>query len=195
MPMNMAGRIAKYLAISLAMENVVSAPRVMRSCLPMATTSMSLVGLLSRSTILPASLERCRFPSQAGDRSARALHQTGLRAPLSFSRRLRLSGFGGSYPHSGRRNRLGLPVPTALCSEDAARPDVAVPQGCIFHAQHSATAMTQRNIRESGNVFFTLFGAIALVGVVGVATATLMRGPVGTMVSLNERTKADTELQ
>src|ERR1035441_5622330 len=56
MPMNMAGRIAKYLAISLAMENVVSAPRVMSSCLPMATTSMSLVGLLSRSTILPASL-------------------------------------------------------------------------------------------------------------------------------------------
>src|ERR1035441_7740107 len=56
MPMNVAGRIAKYLAISLAMENVVSAPRVMSSCLPMATTSMSLVGLLSRSTILPASL-------------------------------------------------------------------------------------------------------------------------------------------
>ena len=38
------------------MENVVSAPRVMSSCLPMATTSISLVGLLSRSTMLPASL-------------------------------------------------------------------------------------------------------------------------------------------
>ncbi len=48
---------------------------------------------------------------------------------------------------------------------------------------------------ESGNVFFTLFGAVALVGVIGAATATLMRGPVGTMVSLNQRTKADTQLQ
>ena len=48
--------MAKYLATSLAMENVVSEPRVMRSCLPISTTSMSLVGLESRSTMLPASL-------------------------------------------------------------------------------------------------------------------------------------------
>src|SRR5207248_7085260 len=54
--MNMAGMIAKYFATSLAMEKVVSAPRVMSNCLPMATTSMSLVGLLSRSTMLPAFL-------------------------------------------------------------------------------------------------------------------------------------------
>ena len=54
--MNIAGMMAKYLATSLAMENVVSAPRVISNCLPIATTSMSLVGLLSRSTMLPASL-------------------------------------------------------------------------------------------------------------------------------------------
>ena len=54
--MNIAGMMAKYLATSLAIEKVVSAPRVMSSCLPMATTSISLVGLLSRSTMLPASL-------------------------------------------------------------------------------------------------------------------------------------------
>src|SRR5262245_64823815 len=53
---NMAGMMAKYLARSLAMEKVVSAPRVMSSCLPISTTSMSLVGSLSRSTMLPASL-------------------------------------------------------------------------------------------------------------------------------------------
>ena len=47
--------IAKYLATSFAIENVVSAPRVISNCLPMATTSISLVGLLSRSTMLPAS--------------------------------------------------------------------------------------------------------------------------------------------
>ncbi len=54
--MNIAGMMAKYLATSFTMENVVSAPRVISNCLPMATTSMSLVGLLSRSTMLPASL-------------------------------------------------------------------------------------------------------------------------------------------
>src|SRR5256885_12843243 len=55
-PWNMAGMMAKYLATSLAMEKVVSDPRVMRSCLPISTISMSFVGLESRSTMLPASL-------------------------------------------------------------------------------------------------------------------------------------------
>ena len=53
--MNIAGMMAKYFATSFAIEKVVSAPRVISSCLPMATTSISFVGLLSRSTILPAS--------------------------------------------------------------------------------------------------------------------------------------------
>ncbi len=55
-PANMAGMMAKYLATSLAMENVVSEPRVISSCLPISTTSISLVGLESRSTMFPASL-------------------------------------------------------------------------------------------------------------------------------------------
>ena len=37
--------MAKYFATSLAIENVVSAPRVISSCLPISTTSISLVGL------------------------------------------------------------------------------------------------------------------------------------------------------
>ena len=53
----MAGRMAKYLATSLAIENVVMAPRVISSCLPMAMTSISLVGSESRSTMLAASLQ------------------------------------------------------------------------------------------------------------------------------------------
>ncbi|CAM5490538.1 hypothetical protein SRIMM317S_03796 [Streptomyces rimosus subsp. rimosus] len=48
--------IAKYFATSLAIEKVVRAPRVIRSCLPISTISMSLVGLESRSTMFPASL-------------------------------------------------------------------------------------------------------------------------------------------
>jgi hypothetical protein len=47
--------MAKYLATSLAIEKVVSAPRVISSCLPISTISISLVGSLSRSTMLPAS--------------------------------------------------------------------------------------------------------------------------------------------
>ena len=43
--MNIAGMMAKYLATSLAMLKVVSEPRVMSSCLPISTISMSLVGL------------------------------------------------------------------------------------------------------------------------------------------------------
>ena len=50
-----AGRIAKYLATSLAIEKVVSAPRVISSCLPTSTISISFVGLESRSTMFPAS--------------------------------------------------------------------------------------------------------------------------------------------
>ena len=59
MATNIAGMMAKYLATSLAIENVVSDPRVIRSCLPISTTSMSLVGFESRSTMLPASLAAC----------------------------------------------------------------------------------------------------------------------------------------
>ena len=58
-PTSRAGMMAKYLATSLAMLNVVSAPRVMSICLPISTTSISLVGLESRSTMLPASLAAC----------------------------------------------------------------------------------------------------------------------------------------
>ncbi|MNI85224.1 hypothetical protein D3C73_1421980 [compost metagenome] len=56
MAANAAGIMAKYLATSLAILKVVSEPRVISICLPMWTTSISLVGLESRSTMLPASL-------------------------------------------------------------------------------------------------------------------------------------------
>lgn len=55
-------------------------------------------------------------------------------------------------------------------------------------------ARSSRRWGESGNVFFTLFGAVALVGVVGASTATLMRGPLGTVMNLNQKAKADTQM-
>ena len=58
-PLNMAGMMAKYFATSLAIEKVVSAPRVISSCLPISTISINLVGFESRSTMLPASFAAC----------------------------------------------------------------------------------------------------------------------------------------
>ena len=55
MPANAAGMMAKYLAMSFAIEKVVSEPRVISSCLPTSTISISFVGFESRSTMLPAS--------------------------------------------------------------------------------------------------------------------------------------------
>ena len=52
---NIAGIMAKYFAISLAMEKVVKLPLVIRSCLPISTTSRIFVGSESKSTILAAS--------------------------------------------------------------------------------------------------------------------------------------------
>ncbi len=51
--------MAKYFATSFAMLKVVRAPRVMSSCFPISTIWISLVGLLSRSTMLPASRAAC----------------------------------------------------------------------------------------------------------------------------------------
>src|SRR4026209_966227 len=61
--------IAKYLATSLVIEKVVSAPRVISSCLPISTISMSLVGLESRPTMFPACLARLA-PGRLGGRGA-----------------------------------------------------------------------------------------------------------------------------
>ncbi|MCY1553326.1 hypothetical protein D9M68_897970 [compost metagenome] len=56
---NSAGTMAKYLATSLAIEKVVSVPLVINNCFPISTISISLVGSLSKSTMLPASLAAC----------------------------------------------------------------------------------------------------------------------------------------
>ncbi|MCC7305380.1 MAG: hypothetical protein IT558_03865, partial [Alphaproteobacteria bacterium] len=47
---------------------------------------------------------------------------------------------------------------------------------------------------ERGNIFFTLFAAVAVVGVLGAAVMTLMRGPLSTMVEVNRRTQAEAQM-
>ncbi|GJL86177.1 MAG: hypothetical protein DHS20C02_19520 [Micavibrio sp.] len=48
---------------------------------------------------------------------------------------------------------------------------------------------------ESGNIFFTLFGAVAIVGVLGAGIMATMRGPLTTMVNVNNRTQAEAQMQ
>ncbi len=62
-------------------------------------------------------------------------------------------------------------------------------------APDNAERAVRRKRSQAGNIFFTLFGAVALVGVVGVSTSTLMRGPVGTVIKLNQKSKAEAEMQ
>ena len=96
---SMAGMMAKYLATSLAMLKVVSEPRVMRSCFPISTISMSLVGLLSRSTMLPASRAAwvpvfMATPTSAWARAGASLVPSPVMAtrwPAACSVRMRLS--------------------------------------------------------------------------------------------------------
>ena len=47
---------------------------------------------------------------------------------------------------------------------------------------------------ERGNIFFTLFGAVAIIGVLGAAIMATMRGPLSTMVEVNHRTQAETQM-
>lgn len=55
--------------------------------------------------------------------------------------------------------------------------------------------LTSQRRSERGNIFAALFGAVALIGVVGAASTALMRGPLSTVVTVNQRAKADTQMQ
>lgn len=54
----------------------------------------------------------------------------------------------------------------------------------IHHLRHS----------QSGNVFFALFGAVALVGVVGASSMQIMKGPVRSMAEVTKRTVAENNM-
>ncbi|MCK6417879.1 MAG: tail fiber domain-containing protein [Alphaproteobacteria bacterium] len=48
---------------------------------------------------------------------------------------------------------------------------------------------------ERGNIFFTLFAAVALIGVIGVGIASLTRGPLTTLVTVSRRAEAEAQMQ
>ncbi len=59
-------------------------------------------------------------------------------------------------------------------------------------SKQSAKHVNRRS--ESGNVFFTLFGAVAIVGVLGAGIMATMRGPLTTMVNVNRHTTAESQM-
>lgn len=47
---------------------------------------------------------------------------------------------------------------------------------------------------QSGNIFITLFGAVAIIGILGAMTMSMMRGPVTTTVRITDRTLAKNDI-
>ncbi len=95
----------------------------------------------------------------------------------------------------------------ALTLKDARRPHIPRNMNCrvVRKSNDEITfpALERLNARlcrradraaESGNIFFALFGAVALIGVIGAATTTMLRGPLSTTVLVNNRTKADSQI-
>lgn len=50
------------------------------------------------------------------------------------------------------------------------------------------------SVGQRGNIFFTLFGAVGLVGTVGVMTTTVIKGPVTSMVRVTDHTIAKNDM-
>ena len=50
------------------------------------------------------------------------------------------------------------------------------------------------NTHESGNVFMAIFGAIALVGLLGASIMTFMKGPLSTSVRLTKMNTAENQM-
>lgn len=68
----------------------------------------------------------------------------------------------------------------------------------ISHYSNKKTTKTPNHfghsIKESGNVFLMLFGAVGMVGVIGASTMTVMKGPVKTMSEVTKRTLAENNM-
>ena len=51
-----------------------------------------------------------------------------------------------------------------------------------------------KNRHQSGNIFFALFGAVALVGILGAGVMTFMKGPLSTSVKITRINTAETQM-
>ncbi len=60
--------------------------------------------------------------------------------------------------------------------------------------KHAINTRDPNKKNQSGNIFFTLFGAVAVVGLLGAAIMSTMRGPLSTMVEVQSRAQAESEM-
>jgi hypothetical protein len=100
---------------------VVSAPRVIRSCLPISTTSISLVGSESRSTMLPASRAACVPVCMATPTSACASAGASLVPSPDMATSLPLA----CSPRINRSLSSGLPGRASAFCRSTSDPDEA----------------------------------------------------------------------
>src|SRR5690349_25111162 len=54
--------------------------------------------------------------------------------------------------------------------------------------------MSVSRAHQSGNIFLALFGAVALLGAIGVSTMAIMRGPVRSMAEVTRHTMAENSM-
>ncbi len=67
-------------------------------------------------------------------------------------------------------------------------------RSCLHFAKHTRKNLSDLNNNQDGNIFFMLFGAVAIVGLLGTAVMSTMRGPLSTMVEIQSRTQAESEM-
>gem|GEM_PF-2276506 len=60
--------------------------------------------------------------------------------------------------------------------------------------QNCQANKVQLNKRQAGNIFFALFGAVALVGILGAGVMTFMKGPLATSVKITRMNTAETQM-
>ena len=67
-------------------------------------------------------------------------------------------------------------------------------RSCLRFTKHTRKNLSDLNSNQDGNIFFMLFGAVAIVGLLGTAVMSTMRGPLSTMVEIQSRTQAESEM-
>ena len=63
-----------------------------------------------------------------------------------------------------------------------------------YFGRGEVMAIRSGSTRESGNIFFALFGAVALVGILGAGVMTFMKGPLATSVKITRINTAQTQM-
>ncbi|NCO03742.1 MAG: hypothetical protein GW903_06090 [Alphaproteobacteria bacterium] len=64
----------------------------------------------------------------------------------------------------------------------------------LKHKNYAHHSVLDKNLKQSGNVFLALFGAVAVVGLIGGTAAGIMKGPMKAMSDVSARAKSENEI-